>query len=614
MSIHGKYDQELKVGSTTQKFILARDENDNPMYRWDYITPKHRDPLRYTYQSWLGGHGQHRLGVPDMYFEGQSIDTTQEGRVFLGPLIVEEDEDDVSDLDGATENFVWFPAISKLMCWTSTNIYRLDSNGWDLTATTVTGVTDLKVFGAILYAARGASTRYSYSSDGDSFTQTDLSDGYANKFLVAPNPAGTADNLWKFKTPNEVSVTSDGRTLSPGVEWTTPNYVGDTTTNITNIFLHGDRFLVGREDGLWYMDSDGGIHPLREDLKENRSTDNFKYVTKWSAGTYFSEIDGMGELTSRDAYESMGPLTKVGTGPLGDISKRGAIVGLAADKDYLYVAIDEGTNTIIYKGKEVRRNGILRWEWCPWIFLGTKTCKGIYTAQHSSTDRRLWFGYTNSTAYVNLSDNPTSDSAADFCASGSLKMSFDYGTEAEWDKLWQSAILEVTGGATGDNSRTVQIKYTSDVGSSTECIAAAATNGIFETNFGSEISTERVQFEIHLARTGTTTGTPEVSYFQAKGVEKPVEVKVHEAVYIIDGDPSNNAKTLRDLLNTARSTTTLLRFADLRFKDYTSGTAGTDFVYVVMEPGFPQLVDLPHTRGRVPMMGMKVRLREVSFT
>jgi len=299
-----------------------------------------------------------------------------------------------------------------------------------------------------------------------------------------------------------------------------------------------------------------------------------------------------------------------------DINKVGVCVGLASDKDWVYDVEDEGTNTIVYKGREVRiggqaRESGLRWEWCPWVFVGTNACATARVCQHSSTDRRLWFGYGDYAAYVILTDNPTADSAARFCASGFLRMSYDYGTDANWDNLWQSAVLDVKGGASGE---TVQIKYRKDAETSaTECIAVAATNGVYETNFTSELSCKKIQFELHLA-SDTNTATPEVTYFQAKGIEKPTTVRTHEAIYSLGDTPSKRVKEIRTFLRGGRTSTSLIKFADLRYGDDTAGTAGTDYVYVVMQPGYPQEIEIKHEKDRQPELGLKVRWQEVSYS
>ncbi len=611
MGIHGDFDHELKIGSDTQQFRLVRGEGGAVMYNIRNIIPPYRDPLRFTQSNWIGGHGSFERQTPDVYFEGQSIDTTQDGRVILGPLINVVLESDDSNLDSAVVQFVWFTATSEWLCATAGKIYRYDvgSNGkWTAATTTVAGVTHMAEFKGIMYAGVGTSTLYWYSSDGDTWTQTDLTDGFTKRFLVTPNPDGTAENLWKFKQPNELSRTTDGRTSAAGgVQWESPTFVGDTSHNITNIFLQNNKLMAGREDNLFQVDSNGGVHPFRDDLKINQSTKNYQYVAEWQTSVYHSEARGMAEITSYNAYDVMGPLFAID-----DIGKVGDIVGIAGDKDWLYVAEDEGTNTIIYKIREILTDqNKLRWQHCPWVFLGANACATIAVAQHTTTDFRLWFGYGTATAYVILSDNPTSDSAARFAPSGFLRMSYDYGTDANWDKMWQSAVLEVVGGAAGE---TVQIKYRKNAETSaTEAIAAAATNGIFETNFAAEITSKKIQYEIHLA-SNTSTATPEVRYFQAKGVEKPTTVRIHEATYAIDDSPSQDAEVLRDLLRTGRTSTSLIRFANLNFEEYTSGTAGTNYVNCVMEPGFPREVEIVHSDGRNPEQGIQVQLREVSFS
>jgi len=603
-----RHDHELKINSTTDHFELMRDENGQAMYRVETIPKQHRDPLTFTQVSWLGGHGQHDMESDDMYFEGQSIDTTQEGRVFLGPLIIEVQESDDTDLDSAPVKFMWNPTVGELICATGGNIYRYDvgSNGkWTVATTTVAGVTDLAMYKGVAFAGRGASTAYMYSTDNDSWTTSTLTDKFANYFLVSPDLTGLTEVLWKAKTPNEVARAQTGINGATGDDdWRTPNFVGDTTANITKLFLLNNQLMVGRVDGLWHLDSDGNTHQQRPDLLANRSTDNFKYVTEWQAGVYHSEIDGMGEIWSYNNYEPMGPLFRTD-----DIAKRGDIVGLAADKDWLYVGVDEGTNTIVYKGREVRKDGDLRWEWCPWVFLGTKGSAALAVVQHSASDRRLWFGYGNSTAYVILSDNPTDDTAARFAPSGFVRMSYDLGSDLINDKLWQSAVLQVTGGASGE---TVQVKYRKDTDTSaTSIIAAAATNGTFETNFSSALTSKRIQFELHLA-SDTSTATPEVSYFQAKGVEKPTVVRIHKVFYKLGDSPTQRVSTLRSLLRLAGSTTNLIRFADLRYGDST--VDGATYVWCSVEPGFPKEPEFEHAKKMQPGIAVEVWLREVSFS
>ncbi len=672
------HDHELLVDSTTDQFELMLNEDGETMYSVETIEGEYRDPLRFTQTDWLGGHGQHDIDFEDMYFEGQSIDTTQEGRVFLGPKIYTVQEDGDTALDAAPVKFLWNPTVGELIMATSGKIYRyiqddtgidtneeLDATETDITmdadatsampvgsiieiesefcevtatgttitvirgvlsttaathstntdvfirkwtpaSTTVAGVLDLVIYKGTVFAAIGASTAYKYSTNDNTWTTSTLTDNKANGWLVSPDLTGLTEVLWKFKTPNEVATAQTGINGATGDDdWSSAAFIGDTTADITKLFLLNDQLMVGRADGLWHYDSDGNTHQKRSDLLDNRSADNFKYVTTWQTSIYHSEIDGMGEIWSYNNYSPMGPLFRTG-----DISKRGDIVGIAADKDWLYVAVDEGTNTIIYKGREVRKEGDLTWEWCPWVFAGTNAVSTMAVIQHTTTDRRLWFGYGTSTAYVILSDNPTDDSAARFASSGFLRMSYELGSDQINDKLWQSAVMDVTGGASGE---TVQVKYRKDTDSEsgTSIIAAAATNGTFETNFSSPLTSKKIQFEIHLA-SDTNTATPEVSYFQAKGIEKPTVVRIHEAVYRMGSKPTKKTSTRRALLRTAGSTTNLIRFADLRYGDSTVN--GKTYVWTVMEPGYPQEIEVKRAKGQQPEIGVQVRLREISYT
>lgn len=613
MSIHGAYDHELKIGSETQQFRLVRGEGDAVMYNIRNVIPNYRDPLRFTQNNWIDGHGSYVRKTPAVYFEGQSIDTTQDGRVFLGPLINTVNESgNGGNLDSAVVQFIWFEAQNKWLCATAGKIY-IYTTVWTAASTTVAGVTHMAEFKGVMYAARGTSNLYYTSSDGDTWTITDLTDGYAERFLVTPNPDGTAENLWKFKQPNELSRTTNG--VAGGTQWETPTFVGDTSYNITNIFLQNNKLMVGREDNLYHLDSNGGTHPYRNDLQTNQSANNYKYVAEWQTSVYHSEARGMGEITAYNTYDVMGPLFGID-----DINKVGDIIGIAGDKNHLYVAVDEGTNNIIYKGREIlNAQGKLQWQFCPWIFLGTNACATIQVCQHSTTDIRLWFGYGTTTAYVILSDDPNADSAARFCTSGFLRMCYDYGTDPNWDELWQSAVIEqhrVNSGAVtaASDGETVQLQYRDDTDTTASSIISAYnTAGVVETNFSSALNNKRIQFELHLA-SDTNTATPVVTYFQAKGIEKPTTVRIHEATYAIDDAPSQNAEVLRDLLRTGRTSTTLIRFANLNFEETTSGTAGTNYVNCIMEPSFPQEVEIVHLDKREPEQAIRVQLREVSFS
>ncbi len=516
--------------------------------------------------------------------------------------------------DSTPHHFLWSRTIGKLLCATSGKIYYYDGANWIAASTTVAGVTDLKEYNGVIYAAVGASNYYYYSTDGNAWTLTDLTDGYANKFLVAPNEEGTQDVLWKFKTPNEVSCTTDGRRGSVGgVEWTTPNYVGDTTSNITNLFLLNNELMIGREDNLYNLEYNGGIRALMDELRNARSVENFKYVCNWQSGAYFSIGNGVGELIGQSpgVFSRVGPLDETE-----DLDKVGVVRGIASDTDYLYVAMLEGDVTHIYKGKPRFTGNDYVWEWCPWVYLGTNQCEVIYVAQHSQTDRRLWFGYGLGAGYVRISDNPTADDNARFAPSGWIRMSYIQGNNPYWDKMVQSLTIQTDSCATGQTVNPIYRKDTdTDMG---DLLASPiTTNGILKHNLASGLSGKRWQFGLELA-TDNPTLTPQVRSFTARGTEKPESFRVHDATYIVRTQAGTHPSTVLNWLKAARTTNSLVRFSDLRLLPPTSrataGTNGTDYVNVCILPGYPEVTNVTFNRLQEPEFLIHVVMTEVNDT
>jgi hypothetical protein len=598
-------DHEIKVDSTTKKFTLATGENGSKLYKVLEEVPKYDRDIKVGMGDWKGGHGQIVFTKSlDVYYDGQSIDTTLDGKLILGPKINATVEDDDSAIDGNPVCSCWFSAISKLMLATAKMVYWWDGTKWAMKEdfTAIGDITDMVEFNGYLFVALGSADPYYYSSDGAAFTACTLTDHHAQNFLVSPNAAGTSNVLWKSLLPNQIASNASG--INGGAEWSSPAYIGDTSNNITNLFLVNDNLMIGRTDNLYNYDSDGGVHPLMDDLKHNRTTKNFQYVSQYQTATYTSLGTGLGEITSYNTFQPIGPLNT------DDIGKVGTCVGITSDKDFIYVAMDEGTNTHIYKGREVRRNGALRWEWCPYVYLGTNDCSTIRVVQHSATDRRLWFGYGTAFNYVILSDNPLADTSYTFASTGWLRMSYLYGSNPMWDKLYQTIVTETK--ACSANV-TVTPKYRKDTDTSmTALTAAITTNGVVHTNLTAALATKRIQFELDLA-TNDASITPIVTLFEARGTEKPETIRIHEATYVIGDMPAKKAETLRTFLRGGRTSTTLMCFADLRYGQTTSGAAGTDYIYVVMEPGYPQEIDIIHEKGRAPELGIKCRFIELNL-
>ena len=589
------YDHELLIGNAIVRASLATDSDGKAMYSVTEDIPQYQATLAYEQTNWIDGMGQYLMADPNAYFEGQSIDTTQDGRIILGPLITEVKESDATNLDSAPVCFYWSPTISKWLCATTGKVY-LYGTAWTAATTTVGSCTQFAEFDGYIFAACGSGTAYKYSSDGTSWTNSTLTDGSAEKFFTSPNAAGTQNVLWK-SIGNELKSNTSG--INGGVAWSSAAYIGDNTSDITNIFLINDNLMLGKWDNLYNYDADGGVHTLMNDLRTAVSTNNFKYVATWQSAVYFSKGNGLGEITAYNTFSPISPF-----GDKDDVGKVGSCVGISADENYLYVAMDEGTNTHIYKGRETNTANGLVWQWCPWVYLAGSACAVIGFCQHTGTDRRLWFGYGTNTAYVPITDNPTSDSAARFASSGWLRMSYTYGSSQYWDKLFTRSLIDTKGCSTG---QTVTGKYRKDTDTTaTNATAAITANGVQEVDFYSNVPCKKIQFEVYLA-TSDSTKTPEVLMFKATGVEKPETTRIHECVYTIGSNPSNKTETLRSAFRVARTSRALIRFADLRYGD----ELGTSYTYVILQPGFPKEVEIIQEKGRTPELGIQVRWQEI---
>ncbi len=505
----------------------------------------------------------------------------------------------------------YFPDTGNWFCATATKVYEYlsASNSWrQRLVLTGQSITDLKAHAnstdIYLLLGLGTGDEYYYSTDGATWTQAAAhANNFATKFLSAPNQLGTSNVLWIGHNSNIMQGGNSAIDFSAA----TPIQIGDTSYVITNLFLHNDNLLIGKQGGLYQIDADGAVHYLMTYLRDNASSRNFKYVANYRGSFIFSICDGLIEISASNSIRDIGPLTGIE-----DIAKIGTCVGIAADKDFLYIAMDEGTDVVIYKGKEGIFGGETKWSWCPWKTLASSSCAVIRILPGSVTSstpiRYLSFGQNNYMHTIFITEKSTDDTNARFNTDGGfVRMSYTCGNNPYADKLWQSVLMQTIGCAA---SITTQVKYRKDTDTSAStCTSASTANGTNKTNLTSALACNRIQFQIDLA-TNDSTKTPEVSYFEARGVEKPEVVRTYECVYYVGDTPSQRASTIRTFLRNCRASTSLVKLADLRWGE---STVDTTYHWVTMAAGFPTEVSLLQEKGHIEI-GLKVKWQEVSFT
>lgn len=211
-----------------------------------------------------------------------------------------------------------------------------DSTGvWKCVRGDTVPITALDSYGGNLYAARGTSNSYIYSSNGTSWTHSTLTDpaDKAEYFTVVRN------TLWKARTANLLNSSTNPVN---GGSWSANFTVGDTDRDITQIYGLRDLIFVGREDGLWGYKReseawDGGTDrfiDLFPDFRWQPSANNFKTGRAWQGALWLTT--GRNGLMAYD-INSLQTRTPALQGP--DFKDFGGqIRGIGGDTDWLFAA------------------------------------------------------------------------------------------------------------------------------------------------------------------------------------------------------------------------------------------------------------------------------------
>ena len=746
------HDHEIKIGTTTYQFDIARDENGKLQYQITEDVPQYQNSLEIVFNDWRGGSGQERYTGNNKYYHGVAVNGTEKGTIFSGipntavtlysastQLVYSYDHgtttytDESTAAGNATANdmtlmqaapevndAIYFGCVASAFNYIKLNIGTAGAGTWTITwefwngaawadgsvtnnfttagentinlvnfltwaSTTVNGTaaywvrarvsaytaittqpkgtqswlhktgamtdapikiifsqylsktvvaTPTKVYigtsdttfeerfapgsgtinsivehNNILYIGMGASVLWYFSTDGLNFTQTDLSDAYANHFIVAPNPAGTQFVLYSAKNPNELRYTTDGRTVALGGQTlSSVAYIGDTSTDFTGGGVVGDKLLLGKEDGIYHYNSDGGVTNLSPELRFTPATNSFKYWAEYHGNIYTTIGNELFELTS---YFT---ITKVDPVGLGDnLSIRGNVCGVIAARDFLYCMVDELTNVTIYQGQLLDNDNTVGWAWHPVGVIAGADSNVISAAPNSTSTLSfyLYYGVGNALQYSHVILRPLAVAVGSFYTTSSVTLPYIYPTNPNWDMIFTSCVTELIGVRAGSS---ITISYRKDAETSfTNCTSAITANGITETNLTAALTCARIQYKITWASSGVFRDV-QLRYISFKGTEIPTTIRTHDVVYSLGTNYAQTTKTKRDFLNSARTATALTKLADLRWGQKTSGTASGDYVWVRMLPGYPKDMPIVDTKGKQIEIGMNCRWQEVSYT
>lgn len=601
-------DISLTIGTTTKSFDLAKDENKRKLFstREEPIipiralsdVPSYGDLppekiLAFVQNNWRGGMGQKdRFNIMDMFAEGQSIDTREPHQVILGPEI---------NTSGAISDTIIYQLLfeNREYAASTTMVYKLsvDKTTW-VPVVNIGNLPDtiecMGHYDGYIYV--GCTTgKYVYSNTGDNgdWTISTLANAVMHEICVAPSFTATKDILVLAKRPNEIRTAI--APLNNEAGWTDPpTYVGDEYSDIISVFVLNGTLFIGKEDGLYALPVDG--RPvLVISYKEQKDSTNFAYHTNWQGPEYVSAVGDILEIiggsSSMFSVDYMGPLER---SP--ELATIGSIRGITSDDKNIYAVFLVGTTYTIYAGRERRDDKYgLRWEWTPYIHLGTNVCGAIKVMQRSGESPLLWFAYGTNMANVILAkppNYPLGDTAYRFHDQGHLITTFfdaDYDT---WQKvfyqLWSVAENLTTG-------ITIDVHYWKDTDTDWTPLTTITSNGVQSVDLAA-LSCKKVRLKFTL-KSGTNTVTPILREFIYRGVLQPEITKTLDFTVVLAESDSRKPSNDLAFLEGGRTATAPITLKDLRF-----GTTK----YITFLPnspmeteGFDEASKQPHYRARI---------------
>lgn len=609
-------DISLLIGSETKSFDLAIENNqklfstrEEPIIpvRALFDVPSYGDLppekiLAFVQNNWRGGMGQkNRFNVMDMYAEGQSIDTREPNQVILGPLINTLTNGEIA----VTIVFLDFFE-SREYAASTRYVYKLDVDKLGWTEVLDVGAGDtiecIGHYDGCIYV--GCTTgKYYYSDTGENaaWTQSTLDDAVMHEICVAPPFSGTKDVLVLAKRPNEVRTAI--APLNGEAGWTDPPYyVGDENADITSLFILNGTLFIGKEDGLWALPTDG--RPVMViSYKEQKNSTNFAYHTNWQEVFYGSGAGDILELiggsSSMFSSDYMGPLER---SP--ELATIGDIKGITSDDKNIYVVFLVGSNYIIYAGRERRDDKYgLRWEWTPYIYLGTNVCGAIKVMQRSGESPLLWFAYGTTMAHAILAKAPhypLGDTAYRFCAQGHLITTFFDAGYDTWAKifyqLWSIAENLTTG-------ITIDVHYWKDTDTDWTELTTITANGVQSVDLAA-LSCKKVRLKFTL-KSGTNTVTPILREYIYRGVLQPEITKTLDFTVILGQSASRKPSSDLAFLEGGRVATAPITLKDLRF-----GTTK----YVTFLPNSPIEIEAFDEASKQPSYRARILAQQLNWT
>lgn len=410
-------------------------------------------------------------------------------------------------------------------------VYRLDSNNqWTQVLDLGAGISvaDMVVHGGKLVVAY--STGYRHTTDGTTWTNVATA---ADRFGVL------GQNVWRAVRPNSLYSASDVTS-----SWSSAYTVADSSFNVNSIVGLEQLLMVGKEDGIYSIDSEGVVTPFTPELRvyANSNFASVRAATTFNQDYYFRTLDGIVMISGQDGQKRRVGLDQLASPDL----PTPRIIALAGDDRYLYALCANSSNDLMI----LRRNIYGAWHVFYWDgSSGTK--QGQHLAISSALGYpALFFSYfdnasTYTTRYIRLAQfpNPRQDSNYRYDTASSLWIRFPRFVSADTPAVFDRCTIQsqnLTAGVT------ITPYYAVDGGAVTQFGSTAATGSpLSSISLGTPVSGHLWDFYVYLS-TNTNTSTPVLTGISFKGQWKPQRRRVH-TYYVLAAayQPTRRAGRLR---------------------------------------------------------------------
>lgn len=277
-------------------------------------------------------------------------------------------------------------------------VYKLNGtgDGWTLVGSVYYPITGLMKVdyqavysGTIvtyIFVCTGSQQYYWYfDTTTETFTESTIADGQAEFML---NVSGV---YYKVVLPNEVKKSTDPRNAG---SWSAASDIGAYEDDITAVAVDVDIPYFAKPDTVYYLDTTDAAYPLISDMQSIRSTANGVNMVVWHRKLYVPcGTQGLveysnGAVTWRSPSKFCTNLNYF----------TGSVQALAADEEYLYAIVDNGTKVEVLAGQERVVDGAAVWAWHTIQEITLAGCQ--YAVVSSTYKKRLWIASTSSSDSV----------------------------------------------------------------------------------------------------------------------------------------------------------------------------------------------------------------------